>query len=172
MCHESSGVGLTQTLGIGKGSVTIDDFEKCDLIVIFGNNPGTNHPRMLTSLQAAKRQGAKIIAVNPLPETGLMRVTNPNPQDYPSPLDLPVALLEDGTALADLYLPIRINGDVALIKGLMKFMLEEDAAKRASGVDHAFIDEYTTGFAALADDVQGHSVGRYRSRQRTHEGSD
>ncbi len=76
-------------------TVTVNDFEKCDLIVIFGNNPGTNHPRMLTSLQAAKGQDAKIIAVNPLPETGLMRVTNPNPQDYPNPLDLPLALLED-----------------------------------------------------------------------------
>jgi molybdopterin-dependent oxidoreductase alpha subunit len=154
MCHESSGTGLSQTLGIGKGSVTIDDFEKCDLIIIFGNNPGTNHPRMLTSLQAAKAQGAKIIAVNPLPETGLMRVTNPNPQDYKNPLELPFALLGHGTALADLYLPVRINGDVALIKGLMKFMLEEDAAGRGGGVDHAFIEEYTAGFAPLVDDVR------------------
>ncbi|HTA37836.1 MAG TPA: molybdopterin-dependent oxidoreductase, partial [Candidatus Acidoferrales bacterium] len=153
MCHESSGVGLTETLGIGKGTVTINDFEKCELIVILGNNPGTNHPRMLTSLQAAKDQGAKIIAVNPLPETGLMRVTNPNPQDYKSPLDLPVALLEEGAALADLYLPIRINGDVALLKGLMKFMLDEEAAGRAGGVDHAFIDEFTSEYAALVDDI-------------------
>jgi molybdopterin-dependent oxidoreductase alpha subunit len=154
MCHESSGVGLTDTLGIGKGTVTIDDFEKCDLILIFGQNPGTNHPRMLTSLQAAKAHGAKIIAVNPLPETGLMRVSNPNPQDYKSPLELPVALLEGGSALADLYLPVRINGDVAVIKGIVKFMLEEDAAGRAGGVDHAFIGEFTSGFAALADDVK------------------
>jgi molybdopterin-dependent oxidoreductase alpha subunit len=155
MCHESSGVGLTETLGIGKGTVTVNDFEKCDLIVIFGNNPGTNHPRMLTSLQAAKRQGAKIIAVNPLPETGLMRVTNPNPQDYTNPLEFPLALVEDGTALADLYLPVRINGDVALIKGIMKFMLEEDDGGRVGGVDHAFISDYTSGFASLADDLTG-----------------
>jgi molybdopterin-dependent oxidoreductase alpha subunit len=155
MCHESSGVGLTETLGIGKGTVTVNDFEKCDLIIIFGNNPGTNHPRMLTSLQAAKRQGAKIIAVNPLPETGLMRVTNPNPQDYSNPLEFPLALLEDGTALADLYLPVRINGDVALIKGIMKFMLEEDDAGRTGGVDHAFISEHTAGFASLQDDLKG-----------------
>ncbi len=155
MCHESSGVGLTETLGIGKGTVTVNDFEKCDLIVIFGNNPGTNHPRMLTSLQAAKAQGAKIIAVNPLPETGLMRVANPNPQDYRNPLELPLALLGDGTALADLYLPIRINGDVALIKGIMKFMLGEDDAGRDGGLDHAFINEYTSGFASLADDLKG-----------------
>ncbi len=155
MCHESSGVGLTETLGIGKGTVTVSDFEKCDLIVIFGNNPGTNHPRMLTSLQAAKRQGAKIIAVNPLPETGLLRVTNPNPQDYPNPLEFPLALVEDGTALADLYLPVRINGDVALIKGIMKFMLEEDDRGRMGGVDHAFISECTSGFASLVDDLKG-----------------
>ena len=155
MCHESSGVGLTETLGIGKGTVTVNDFEKCDLIVIFGQNPGTNHPRMLTSLQAAKRQGAKIIAVNPLPETGLMRVTNPNPQDYPNPLELPLALVEDGSALADLYLPVRINGDVAVIKGIMKFMLEDDAAGRGGGVDHAFINQCTSGFASLVDDIRG-----------------
>ena len=154
MCHESSGVGLTETLGIGKGTVTVNDFEKCDLIIIFGNNPGTNHPRMLTSLQAAKRQGAKIIAVNPLPETGLMRVTNPNPQDYSNPLEFPLALLHDGTALADLYLPVRINGDVALIKGIMKFMLEEDDAGRTGGVDHAFISENTAGFESLQDDLK------------------
>jgi molybdopterin-dependent oxidoreductase alpha subunit len=157
MCHESSGTGLQQTVGIGKGSVTVDDFEKCDLIIIFGNNPGTNHPRMLTSLQAAKAQGAKIIAVNPLPETGLMRVANPNPQDYKNPLELPFALLGGGSALADLYLPVRINGDVALIKGIMKFILEEEAAGRASCVDHAFIDEYTAGFAALVDDLKATS---------------
>jgi molybdopterin-dependent oxidoreductase alpha subunit len=154
MCQESSGVALTESVGIGKGSVTVNDFPKSDLIIIFGNNPGTNHPRALTSLQAAKDAGAKIIAVNPLPETGLMRVANPNPQDYPNPLELPFALLGKGDALADLYLPVRINGDVAVMKGIMKFMLEEDAAGRAGGVDHVFIDEFTSGFASLADDLK------------------
>ena len=100
---------------IGKGTVTLEDFERRELILIFGNNPGTNHPRMLTSLEAAKRKGAKIIAVNPLPETGMMRVVNPNPQDYPNRLTFPFKILGNGTALADLHLPVRINGDIAAI---------------------------------------------------------
>lgn len=155
MCHESSGTALTQTIGTGKATVTIDDFEKCDLLIILGNNPGTNHPRMLTSLEAAKRKGAKIIAVNPMPETGLMRVIDPNPQDYPNPLQLPFALAGPGTALADLYLPIRINGDVATIKGIMKFMLEEEEARRPSGIDRDFIEQYTSGYDACVADVRG-----------------
>src|SRR5712692_781768 len=114
MCHESSGAALNESLGVGKGTVTLEDFERTDLILIFGNNPGTNHPRMLTSLEEAKRHGARIIAVNPLPETGMMRVVNPNPQDYPNLLTFPFKVLGDGAALADLYLPVRINGDVAL----------------------------------------------------------
>lgn len=154
MCHESSGVALARTIGTGKGTVTINDFEKCDLLVIFGNNPGTNHPRMLTSLEAAKRNGAKIIAVNPMPETGLMRVVNPNPQDYPNPLALPVALAGAGTVLTDLYLPIRINGDVAVIKGIMKYMLEEEEAGRPSGIDREFIERYTSGYGAIAADLK------------------
>ena len=81
MCHESSGVSMVETLGVGKGTATLEDMESTELIFIFGNNPATNHPRMLTSLQKAKEQGAKIIVVNPLPEVGLMRVINPNPQD-------------------------------------------------------------------------------------------
>jgi len=83
---------MVETLGVGKGTATLEDMESTDLIFIFGNNPGTNHPRMLTSLQRAKDQGAKIIAVNPLPEVSLMRVSNPNPQDYSNPLELPIAL--------------------------------------------------------------------------------
>jgi hypothetical protein len=120
MCHESSGVAMTETLGVGKGAATVEDMESSELIFIFGNNPGTNHPRMLTSLQKAKDHGAKIIAVNPLPEVSLMRVTNPNSQDYSNPLELPFALLDKGQALADLYLPVRVNGDVAAIKGILK----------------------------------------------------
>ncbi len=128
MCHESSGVAMVETLGIGKGTATLEDMESTDLIFIFGNNPGTNHPRMLTSLQKAKDQGAKIIAVNPLPEVSLMRVTNPNPQDYPNPLELPFALLGKGQALADLYLPVRVNGDVAAIKGILKDLFERETS--------------------------------------------
>ena len=93
MCHESSGVPMVETLGVGKGAATVEDMESSELIFIFGNNPGTNHPRMLTSLQKAKDHGAKIIVVNPLPEVSMIRVVNPNPQDYANPLELPLALL-------------------------------------------------------------------------------
>ena len=153
MCHESSGVAMVEALGVGKGTVTLEDFERTDLILIFGNNPGTNHPRMLTSLEEAKRHGARIIAVNPLPETGMMRVVNPNPQDYPNLLTFPFKVLGDGAALADLYLPVRINGDVALIKALLKYMLEEEGKGRPSGIDRTFISKYTEGFETLRNDV-------------------
>src|SRR5258705_5031617 len=90
MCHESSGAALNEPIGIGKGCVTLEDFEKCDGIFILGQNPGTNHPRMLTSLERAKHNGAKIVAINPLPEPGLMRVVNPNPEEYHNVLTYPV----------------------------------------------------------------------------------
>ena len=157
MCHESSGVALVETLGVGKGAATLEDMESSELIFILGNNPGTNHPRMLTSLQKAKDQGAKIIAVNPLPEVSLMHVTNPNPQDYSNPLELPFALVGHGQALADLYLPVRVNGDVAAIKGILKELFERERAGRMSGIDHEFIQTYTDGFAALQADVEAAS---------------
>jgi molybdopterin-dependent oxidoreductase alpha subunit len=154
MCHESSGMALTGAIGIGKGTVKLDDFERCDTILIIGNNPGTNHPRMLTSLEAAKHEGATIVAINPMPETGLLRVINPNPQDYSNPLKLVPALLGSGTALADLHVPVRVNGDAALLQGVMKSLLERDAA--APGiVDRAFIAEHTSGFEAFAAGVAG-----------------
>jgi molybdopterin-dependent oxidoreductase alpha subunit len=157
MCHESSGVALTETLGIGKGVATLEDMESSELIFIFGNNPGTNHPRMLTTLQKAKDQGAKIIAVNPLPEVSLMRVTNPNPQDYSNPLELPFALLGKGQALADLYLPVRVNGDVAAVKGILKDLFEREREGRAAAIDHEFIQSFTEGFAELVADVEAAS---------------
>jgi molybdopterin-dependent oxidoreductase alpha subunit len=153
MCHESSGVAMVETLGIGKGTATLEDMENTELIFIFGNNPGTNHPRMLTSLQKAKDHGAKIIAVNPLPEVSLMRVTNPNPQDYSNPLELPVALLGKGQALADLYLPVRVNGDVAAIKGILKDLFEREQAGRPSAIDRDFIQKFAEGFDELLADV-------------------
>jgi molybdopterin-dependent oxidoreductase alpha subunit len=156
MCHESSGTALVESLGIGKGTVTLEDFEHTDLIVIVGHNPGTNHPRMLTSLEHAKKHGSKIIAINPLPEPGLMRFTDPNPQEYPNPLSFAAHLLGTGTALADLHLPVRINGDIALAKGLMKVMLAEEAA-HGGVIDHDFIREYTDGFDALVADLEATS---------------
>jgi molybdopterin-dependent oxidoreductase alpha subunit len=146
MCHESSGTALTESIGIGKGTVTLDDFGKCDLIIIIGQNPGTNHPRMLTALEQAKHRGARILAVNPLPEAGLLSVVNPNPQEYSNPLKFPVAMLSGrGTPLADLFLPVRIGGDMALLKGLMKHLFEEEA-RRGGVLDQTFIREQTTGF--------------------------
>src|SRR5580704_17911757 len=131
--------------------------ESTELIFIFGNNSGTNHPRMLTSLEKANDQGAKIIAVNPLPEVSLMRVTNPNPQDYSNPLELPFALLGKGQALADQYLPVRVNGDVAAIKGILKELFEREREGRPSAIDHEFIQTYTEGFAELHRDVEAAS---------------
>ena len=157
MCHESSGVAMVETLGIGKGTATLEDMENTDLIFIFGNNPGTNHPRMLSTLQAAKDHGAKIIAVNPLPEVSMMKVINPNPQDYPNPLQLPFALLGKGQPLADLYLPVRVNGDVAAIKGILKDLFERERAGRISMIDREFIQTSTEGFEALLADTEATS---------------
>jgi molybdopterin-dependent oxidoreductase alpha subunit len=157
MCHESSGVAMVETLGVGKGTATLEDMESTDLIFIIGNNPGTNHPRMLSSLQMAKDHGAKIIAVNPLPEVSMMRVINPNPQDYPNPLQLPFALLGKGQALADLYLPVRVNGDVAAIKGILKDLFERERAGRISAIDREFIQTFTEGCEALLADLEATS---------------
>ena len=121
MCHESSGKALIQTIGIGKGTVHLEDFNQSDLILVIGQNPGTNHPRMLTALRDAKKRGAKIISINPLPETGMKRFKHP--QDY---------LTGDvkSTQLADLHVPVRIGGDAALLKGIMKELLTLDAIDR------------------------------------------
>ena len=140
LCHESSGVALTETLGVGKGSVTLDDFAHADLIFVVGQNPGTNHPRMLTALERAKADGARIIAVNPLPEAGLLRFRNPQRL---------TGLLGRGTALADLFLQIRVNGDLALFQALNRLLLER-AATDPSAIDRTFLDEHCDGLDALA----------------------
>ena len=138
MCHESSGRGLGETIGIGKGTVSLEDFDYADMVLVVGQNPGTNHPRMLTALRDAKRNGAKIIHVNPLPETGLVRFKHP--QDY-------MKLSFGSEALADVHLQVKIGGDAALMHGLMKVQLELDA------LDHDFINEKTTGFDILSDNI-------------------
>jgi molybdopterin-dependent oxidoreductase alpha subunit len=144
MCHESSGAALTETIGIGKGTVTIDDFAECDLIIIIGQNPGTNHPRMLATLEKAKKRGAKIISVNPLPEAGLIGFVNPNPQDRP--LTFPFRLLSNyATQLSDLHLPVRINADMAFLQGVSKLLVEDGAA-----LDQEFIENKTSGFDSFA----------------------
>ncbi|HEX5860624.1 MAG TPA: FdhF/YdeP family oxidoreductase [Nocardioides sp.] len=135
MCHESSGTALSETIGIGKGSVSLDDIHRAELLVVMGQNPGTNHPRMLSALEQAKKNGAKIIAVNPLKETGLVRFRNPQK---------PTGVVGRGTALADLYLQVRTNGDLALLQALGYLLLERDA------VDRDFIDRHTHGFGEYA----------------------
>ena len=151
MCHESSGVGLGETVGIGKGSVTLDDIHNADTIVVIGQNPGTNHPRMLTALQKAKKAGARIIAVNPLPEAGLMRFAHPKK---------PLQLLTGGTRLADLFLQVQINGDVALLKALMCLLLEAEAQAPGEVLDHAFIAEHTEGFEVLREPLLSQNIDR------------
>jgi molybdopterin-dependent oxidoreductase alpha subunit len=133
MCHESSGTALSSTIGIGKGSVTLDDIHEAKLLVIVGQNPGTNHPRMLTALEKAKRNGAKIIAVNPLPEAGLLRFKNPQKVR---------GLLGSGTPLADRFLQIRVGGDQALFQAIGSLLLKEAA------IDRLFVETHTAGFEA------------------------
>ncbi|CAN5336016.1 FdhF/YdeP family oxidoreductase [soil metagenome] len=150
MCHESSGIALSESIGLGKASVRLSDFEKTDLVIVIGQNPGTNSPRMMSSLQEAKRNGAKMLAINPLPEAGLMNFVNPNPQHYPNPLAFPVDVLGNiPTPLADLHLPVRIGGDMAVLKGMMKVMLGRERAQPESIFDKRFIDKYTTGYKEL-----------------------
>ncbi|WP_125610061.1 FdhF/YdeP family oxidoreductase [Specibacter cremeus] len=142
MCHESSGSALTETIGIGKGSVSLEDLYEAELIIVAGQNPGTNHPRMLSALEKAKKNGAVIVAVNPLPEAGLMRFENPQTVR---------GLVGGGTALADDFLQIRLGGDQALFQGLGKFLLEEHhrpgTAHTGRVFDTAFIDAHTAGLA-------------------------
>ncbi|MDQ1130786.1 FdhF/YdeP family oxidoreductase [Microbacterium sp. SORGH_AS_0888] len=136
MCHESSGSALTETIGIGKGTVSIEDIHTAKLLIVAGQNPGTNHPRMLSALEKAKQNGATIIAVNPLPEAGLMRFENPQTVK---------GVLLGGTAIADRFVQIRLGGDQALFQAIGKHLLEVE--ERAGGVlDHAFIAAHTSGF--------------------------
>jgi molybdopterin-dependent oxidoreductase alpha subunit len=147
MCHESSGVALNDSIGLGKASIRMDDFKKTDLVIVIGQNPGSNAPRMMSSLQDAKRAGAKMIAINPLPEAGLMNFINPNPQHYPNPLMFPVAVFGNkATHLADLHLPLRVGGDMAVLKGMMKELLERERQNPGAVFDHDFIFNKTSGY--------------------------
>ncbi|WP_431683995.1 FdhF/YdeP family oxidoreductase [Kitasatospora sp. KL5] len=136
MCHESSGSALTETLGVGKGSVSLKDLYQADLIIVAGQNPGTNHPRMLSALERAKRAGATIVSVNPLPEAGLERFKNPQNAR---------GLAANGTKLTDLFLQIRLGGDLALFRALNQLILAADG-----GTDEAFIAEHCYGFEEFA----------------------
>ena len=147
MCHESSGVALSKTVGIGKGSTTLDDFNKADVIMIFGQNPATNHPRMLSALEEAKANGAKIISINPLKESGLIRFKNP--QTFKG-------VLGKGTVISDHFLQVRINEDVALLKAIMIQLLKK-AETNPEILDHNFIHDKTAGFEAFKDELLQHN---------------
>jgi len=156
MCHESSTIAMTETLGLGKASVKLDDFEQAEVIVILGQNPGTNAPRMMTALEEAKRNGAHIIAVNPLFETGLLAFRNPqNVRDVLTP---------GGTKLADLYLQVRINADMQLLKALLKLLLEAEAERPGEVIDAEFISRKTTGFEALKTDLDRYALDDLSAR--------
>lgn len=149
MCHESSGAALTQTIGAGKGTVTLDDLENADLILVVGQNPGTNHPRMLATLETAKRRGARIVAVNPLPEAGLLAFRDPQRVR---------GLLGGSAALADLFLQVRVNGDLALFQALNRRLLEEEQQRPSEVLDRSFIERSCEGFDEFRTHVLGASV--------------
>lgn len=163
MCHESSGSALTQTLGVGKGTVSIEDIHDADLLIIAGQNPGTNHPRMLSALEKAKRRGATVVAVNPLPEAGLKRFKNPQTAH---------GVIAGGTAIADEFVQIRLGGDQALFQAIGKHLLEIEA-REGGVVDRAFVEAHTVGFddyraavAAVAWDDLEEATGIPRDRLR------
>jgi molybdopterin-dependent oxidoreductase alpha subunit len=145
LCHESSGVGLGDSIGVGKGTVGLQDFELADAIFVIGQNPGSNHPRMLTVLQAAKRRGCRIVSVNPLRERGLVSFANPQEA---------LGLLGHGTPLADLHLPVRVGGDVALLRGIARALLELEAKRPGHVLDWAFLHSHTRGFEMYQRAVQ------------------
>ncbi len=150
MCHESSGVALNETLGIGKGSVKLEDFDKAEVVMVIGQNPGTNHPRMLSALQKCKENGGKVISINPLKEAGLIRFKNP--QEIKG-------VLSSGTALTDVHLQVKVNQDVSLLKLIIKKLVALD--KDSGGVfDHQFIENYTNGYDELI-----HDVGQYIDKE-------
>ncbi|MDV7351587.1 FdhF/YdeP family oxidoreductase [Rhodococcus oxybenzonivorans] len=150
MCHESSGSALTASIGIGKGSVSVPDIENADLILIAGQNPGTNHPRMLSTLEKARSNGARVIAINPLPEAGLLRFKDPQKVH---------GVIGDGAAISDDFLQIRIGGDMALFQGLAKLLVAAEDAAPGTVLDRRFIDRHTAGFDAWLDHIRRVDLG-------------
>ncbi|HEY0787267.1 MAG TPA: molybdopterin-dependent oxidoreductase, partial [Thermoanaerobaculia bacterium] len=146
LCHESSGVAMKEVIGVGKGTVSLADFDEADLIIVLGQNPGTNHPRMLTTLREVARRGATIVALNPLREPGLARFAHPQ-----KPLDV----VRGGVPLAKEFVQVRIGGDLAFLLGAAKALLEMEGA-----IDRAFVDEHTVGFDGWAAHVRARSWAR------------
>ena len=149
MCHETSGTALGPTIGIAKGTVTLNDFYDTDLVVIIGHNPGTNAPRMMSALEKGKKNGAKILAINPLPEAGMMAFRNPQEMS---------GILGKGTQLADLYLPVKINGDMALLKAFEKLLLEAEKASPGKVLDNEFIAEKTAGYTEFIQQFDNYQL--------------
>lgn len=150
MCHEATSVGLPKSIGIGKGTVSLDDFDDCDLILSIGHNPGTNHPRMMTTLREVARRGGKIIVFNPLKERALER--------FESPQSVVEMATLSATPIATNYLQVKVGGDAAALKGIAKALVAMDKAATATGdapvLDHAFIAEHTSGIDALITDLE------------------
>ena len=142
MCHESSGSAMNPTIGIGKGTVSLEDIHDAELIFVVGQNPGTNHPRMLSALKECKDKGGKVVAVNPLPEAGLFNFKDPQTVS---------GVLGNGTPLADEYLQIKVGGDLALFQALGHLLLQEEERRPGSVVDAAFVREQTDGFEAYRE---------------------
>lgn len=150
MCHESSGVALIETLGLGKGSVKLEDFAKSEVIIILGQNPGTNHPRMLSALQEAKEHGSTIISVNPLPETGLISFNNP--QTVKGALGIKARL-------TDIFLQVKLNGDMALLKAIELLLLEEEERNPGTVFDAEFIKNNTEGYESFVQNLKKYQLG-------------
>ncbi|MEM9001385.1 MAG: FdhF/YdeP family oxidoreductase [Bacteroidota bacterium] len=144
MCHESSGVALGETLGIGKGSVKLEDFYQAEVVMVVGQNPGTNHPRMLSALEKCKANGGKVISINPLKEAGLIHFKNPQKAK---------GWVGSGTSLADIHLQVNINQDIALVKLMLKKLIQCDAEDHPGIFDHDFIHRYTDGYHDLVADL-------------------
>jgi len=140
MCHESSGWAMGETIGVGKATIAYADFGKADLIIIMGQNPGTNHPRMLTALEEAKANGAEIVAVNPLPEAGLKRYKNPQ---------LVKGIIGRGTDISDQFMQIRLGGDMALLQAVSKRVLDAEAKNPGTVLDHDFLEDHCDGLDEL-----------------------
>lgn len=145
MCHESSGRGLMRTLGVGKGTVQLEDFDHADMIFVVGQNPGTNHPRMLSTLREASKRGCQIISINPLRERALVRFSHPQK---------PLEFLGASTPIASQHVAVRIGGDLALFKGICKHVLLLDEQAGGTIVDRDFINQHTEGFAQFAESLR------------------
>ncbi len=152
LCHESSGVALNESIGIGKGTVSLQDFELADAIFVIGQNPGTNHPRMLVELQKAMRRGAKVISINPLYEKGLVEFTHP--KEF-----LPMMTLGK-SKISSSYFQIKVGGDLAAIKGVIKILLERDEHAKDSFLDHKFIEDHTQNFENFKKDIESENLDR------------